>query len=341
MAESGGTEVGSEQYDDISKDVSHLICQLDTIYELHTFLPQNIDKDLCVTFLRSGVCSSKCSFHHPVMSRPSNDPPSSPIYDLIYLFERTASMLDVVTYEAAQDIAGVIKRICSIMSSNYEIYFLKYDHGDVSYLYDVCSRRVLLAMGSFVNKRNQPQRYFKKTYHVKPPINSLLEICMTELRVLIEKFQADEDSFYGNMLSIISTSPVQETLTCDILAHAETVHSLHEFTKAKVALLTDKVKEMLHKLWDTSQSPTSFEIVHSDLSAIGLCITPHLLPVELIISRDSTSHGATHQQALEEISIALSSYGFVVEGRQNNNSVSFLLVTEKNQSQGHPTQPVS
>ena len=329
---------------DVTKDVTQLIGKLDTIYELHSFLPLNPEKDLCVTYLQSGICTAKCNFHHPLVSRPAVTS-LCPIYDFIYIFERAASLLKIVSHDATQDIANVIKPVCKILTDQFETYITEYKYGDMAYLYDECALRILTNMRTFLNKKPSPKQYFKKVYNVKPPTNSLMEICITEVRVLHDNFQKYEDSFYHkteeSLASSALSSGLLNTLTSDLLTHADTAQSLHDMNGTGLTSLLQKVKAILDALWKTPTNETVFDISPCGLTPSALCVTPHTSPLCFVISRDVSADSLTPAQTLETIAMALANNGFsVVENNQTDGQLSLLTVVLSEQEQNKPQQLV-
>ena len=323
---------------DIAKDVPQLISSLDTIYELHSILPQNKDKELCVSYLKTGACSAKCRFSHPVIARLQEDVlvPPNEVQDLIYIMERTASLIKVVSHDATQAIANVIKPVCQILSSRFDTYMAEGDYGDVAYLYDECSLRVLSHMRSFMAKKPSPKQYFKKVYHVKPPTNSPMEICITELRLLQEKYQAHEDSFHRRTIEHIASPVVAtqllESLSSDIHLHAVTVTAVHEMNQANVHTTQNKIYSVLKTLWDSSNT---FTIEHCGLAPTSLSLTPHSSPLSFVISQQIAIEN------LQSVSSAFSRSGFTIISNGEHESQKMLTMVPSDLAAGTSQQLVS
>lgn len=335
---------------DITKDVMKLIGKLDVIFELHSFLPQDPEKDLCVTYLQTGICNVQCNFHHPLMSRPPVDAPSCPVHDLIYIFERTAALTKIVSHEATHDIANVIKPVCKIMKNQFLTYVTEYNYGDVAYLYDECTLRILASMRVFASKKPSPKQYFKKVYNVKPPTNSLLEICIMELRVLHDNFQKYENAFHkkteDSLASLVSSgtpSGILQTLTSDMLSHADTAQALHDMHQTGLTTLLQKIKSVLEALWKTSNSKNTFEISSCGLTPSALNITPHTSPICFLISRPVTAENKqfTRAQTLEGVAMALANNGFSVIENSTDGHGPLLTVVLSEQEQNKPQQLVN
>mmetsp|Transcript_7888 Transcript_7888/g.13295 ORF Transcript_7888/g.13295 Transcript_7888/m.13295 type:complete len:1219 (+) Transcript_7888:167-3823(+) len=339
--------IRSTKGSDISKDVTQLISTLDTIYELHSFLPQHPDKDSCVTFLKSGVCTAKCRFHHPLVTRPDNDSPSDELHDLIYILERTASLIKVVSHDATQPVANVIKPVCQILVNRFDYYTAaECDYGDVAYLYDDCSLRLLANMRSFLDKKPSPKQYFKKVYQVKPPTNSPMSVCITELRLIQERYQQYENSFHQSTEEYIA-SPLVVANVCDSLSaelheNSAAASAVHEMNQTVVHSTQEHIQSVLQTVWKTDDDPScAFTIEPCGLTPAALCITPHSAPLCFVVSRRGHTNSLSNEQCVKSLSLALSNNGYsVVTTGEHERRHMLTVVRSEQQETGAAQQPI-
>lgn len=299
MASNGVDPAHGNEID--AKDITHLVARLDTIYELHSFLPQNIDNDPCEVYLKSGVCTVKCELHHPLIPRLiDTEVPTDHVLGLIYILERTASLIKIVSPEATQDLATVLKPVCKMLSNHFSFFIAHYSYGDVAYLYDECCLRVLVNVQSFLNNKSSSKQYFKKVYQVKPPTSSLMTVCLSELRGLRENFLANEDLVHDGIVVLLApaetdTSPTQSNsgasclasdpandgvraLLCCIAGEMTSLSDGYSLLSDPPAQLMSTITAALRDLWGSPAHSTNtndcFTITPCGLRACGIGVSP-------------------------------------------------------------------